>query len=56
VHHARPGVPKDPTENSPGSEAGEAIQIAESLMCFHGPTLAQFLTRVKPAFSVFHDL
>ena len=56
MHHARPGVPKDPTENAPGSEAREAIQIAESLMCFHDPTLAQFLARVKPAFSLFYGL
>jgi hypothetical protein len=56
VDHPGLRVAKDPRENTPRGEAREAIEITEPLMCFHGHTLAQFLTRVKPPFSVFYGL
>jgi len=56
VDHAGLRVAKDPRENTPRGEAGEAIEITESLMCFHALILAQSLARGKRAFSVFYGL
>lgn len=53
VDHARAlRVAKDPSENTPRREAGEPIEITESIMGFHGHTLARFLTTVTPGFSL----
>jgi hypothetical protein len=56
MHHAGLRVAKHPAENGPGGEARDAIEITKSLMSFHGHTLAQFRTRVKPPFFLFHGL